>query len=1213
MPRIKIKSVPKYWPGGPVGINPNMVSDLTSFAQNVQQNAPYEDVKAGRMADQPYYNPFDVKWGQQQVNPEINWGPVFSTGSTSHKPIDQFATSVNNSTTPSKGSLNLPQLVNTNILSQDKKADVSKKNGSGFFNTLGKINSGLSSFGPAASKLAMGLNYIDQTKEQKKYDQWQNRMLALSTPVDTSKNRGDYDQFGIFQPDKMGSKSKGMFANAYYPQENVAAFGMEVPSNMQPRYVSDVFTPSTYTAAPYIQHNNVPITAPESPSIPSESYSAPAAAPRKAANLVSLKGTDIATRTNNPGNLLYKPIFGKLFGAVDSGIKQIDGSGTFASFPDVESGLKAREAQMFGAVDGTFDTKIYKPTLTVDQALRKWSNNGYSGRIYPEIANKTLAEVTPEERRELLKRQIKAESGSMYKQLTNAGVLEEGGEPNKTNTMKIRIADVPSRKVRITGTPSKTIRITGTPDEQEMKMGGQSKSTNKYTGQSSGYGLNLGHRTVYADQPDNAYESASNTLQPVPRNQANIEAEKGETVYGDIDGDGQNEHMNIAGKRHVDGGTPLNVPEGTFIFSDTKKMRIKDPEILKVFGFTPNKEGYTPATIAKKYPINKYKAILEDPHTDMLSKLTAQKMIDNCEDKLAKLALIQESMKGFPQGIPDVAKKLVEKSQQSAGGQQQQKPNPGGPEPNGVQEYPEGQEPQQQSNEEEMAEGPEQQSPEEEQQEQPPTQRYGGGIRKMANGGPGDPLGIKQIIPQVSNYEQLPSWYKVWTQSNTKKGRTSPRGPLSTYNFVQGNPVYDDYQYWRKRHGRDFSGAADYQKYVFDEIQKGNPDAYKYMENKWGPTAAGRYDDAIMGARTMYMAGQRIPEGGGGDAADRFICSNGAVSQIAPGAPVPPMAQVYSSQAEAEAACSKKPDMSINTETPPPDKTVPEFTPTYAPKASGKWTQQDINSLIGAGAAGSLIKKYHPYRQYAQPVLPEFIPKDWRGYAATLTGQQNADLQTMANFQGGQGLGSAASALQGQRAGDLAKYISGTDEYNAQGATQTSAQRADILNKIGMYNKENLAKSVEDENVMDSKYKAALAAGLKGYVGALNQGITHAGQIANFNMTSPLFKINPRNQIMQFDPRGGYAAFMAQTQGGYTAPQTDGAAFSKTMKDMYDQLSYISNPKERQDAAERYAHAIHFGSKTSSVNYPSTPNKNKTTTVGYNPVDQLNMDFTSQT
>ena len=53
----------------------------------------------------------------------------------------------------------------------------------------------------------------------------------------------------------------------------------------------------------------------------------------------------------------------------------------------------------------------------------------------------------------------------------------------------------------------------------------------------------------------------------VPRDEANIEAEKGETAYGDFDGDGLLEHKDIPGKLHKDGGTPLKVPEGTFIFS----------------------------------------------------------------------------------------------------------------------------------------------------------------------------------------------------------------------------------------------------------------------------------------------------------------------------------------------------------------------------------------------------------------------------------------------------------------------------------------------------------------------------------------------------------------------------------------------------------------------------------------------------------------------
>ena len=209
----------------------------------------------------------------------------------------------------------------------------------------------------------------------------------------------------------------------------------------------------------------------------------------------------------------------------------------------------------------------------------------------------------------------------------NEGMFQMGGEENFVNTNNMI-----------------KIRITGKPENLEFEYGGQ-----------NGYGLDLGQRRVQTEMPDSKADTVSNTIQEVPRYAANIEAEKGETVYGDIDGDGGLEHMKIGGKRHSEGGTPLNVPEGSFIFSDTAKMKIKDPSILTLFSMPLKKGGYTPAEIAKKYDINKYKAIVEDPEADKISKSTAQLMLSNYRKKLSALATIQEEMKGFPQGIPAVA------------------------------------------------------------------------------------------------------------------------------------------------------------------------------------------------------------------------------------------------------------------------------------------------------------------------------------------------------------------------------------------------------------------------------------------------------------------------------------------------------------------------------------------------------------------------------
>ena len=105
---------------------------------------------------------------------------------------------------------------------------------------------------------------------------------------------------------------------------------------------------------------------------------------------------------------------------------------------------------------------------------------------------------------------------------------------------------------------------------------------------------------------------------------------------------------------------PLNLPDDTFIFSDTKRMKISDPNILAMFGKKKKKGGYTPAELAKPYDIQKYKAILMDPKSDEKDIDTAQMMIQNYVLKLGALALAQEAKKGFPQGIPEMARPYME-------------------------------------------------------------------------------------------------------------------------------------------------------------------------------------------------------------------------------------------------------------------------------------------------------------------------------------------------------------------------------------------------------------------------------------------------------------------------------------------------------------------------------------------------------------------------
>ena len=150
------------------------------------------------------------------------------------------------------------------------------------------------------------------------------------------------------------------------------------------------------------------------------------------------------------------------------------------------------------------------------------------------------------------------------------------------------------------------------------------------------------------------------SLGPVDRDLANVETEGGETVFLP-NKDGLPAHYNIHGPRHHEGGVPMVIPPDSFVYSDTASMRIKDPDIIAEFGMPKSKRGYTPAEISKKYDINKYRKILQDPDSDKMQVKTAEAVIASYQVKLGKLALIQESMKGFPGGIPLVAMPFLAK------------------------------------------------------------------------------------------------------------------------------------------------------------------------------------------------------------------------------------------------------------------------------------------------------------------------------------------------------------------------------------------------------------------------------------------------------------------------------------------------------------------------------------------------------------------------
>lgn len=197
------------------------------------------------------------------------------------------------------------------------------------------------------------------------------------------------------------------------------------------------------------------------------------------------------------------------------------------------------------------------------------------------------------------------------------------------------------------------VRITKLPGAPEhMAYGGQTN-----------FGLDLGQKKVYSDMNKNPKDSISSTMSEKtdldPDEQYTVMAENNETAIGDFDQDGELEFQKISGDFHSapSGGTALTdkqLPSKSYIFPQTKKMYIKDPEFLKSMGVTPKKSGMSPADISKRFNVMEDKKVLDDPFADDMSKKTARLNKDGKEAKLQKLAEYVEAMKNNPQGQPNI-------------------------------------------------------------------------------------------------------------------------------------------------------------------------------------------------------------------------------------------------------------------------------------------------------------------------------------------------------------------------------------------------------------------------------------------------------------------------------------------------------------------------------------------------------------------------------
>lgn len=152
---------------------------------------------------------------------------------------------------------------------------------------------------------------------------------------------------------------------------------------------------------------------------------------------------------------------------------------------------------------------------------------------------------------------------------------------------------------------------------------------------------------ISANPTNTPDDSITTSLEPVDRDNANIEAEKGEMlVKGDLSG-----LYKIKGKKHSQGGTPLMAEGGSFIFSDSKDLAFNKDE-RDAFNFTKSrdtKKNNTPAKVLYREVdpehYNKMMTILQDPKSPDIAKQTAALMLQKHQEKIGQVALLQESKK----------------------------------------------------------------------------------------------------------------------------------------------------------------------------------------------------------------------------------------------------------------------------------------------------------------------------------------------------------------------------------------------------------------------------------------------------------------------------------------------------------------------------------------------------------------------------------------
>lgn len=597
------------------------------------------------------------------------------------------------------------------------------------------------------------------------------------------------------------------------------------------------------------------------------------------------------------------------------------------------------------------------------------------------------------------------------------------------------------------------------------------------------------------------------TMSAVPREEANLEAEGGETVVGNIDGSMMPSFYTIKGPRHTHGGVPLNLPDDSFIFSDTKSMKITDPYLLKMFNMSAVKGGYTPAQMSKKFDINKYRQILQDTNSDAISRKTAEMMIKNYTMKLGALALAQESKKGFPQGIPEIAKPYMEANKIS---EEQFIPKEEQPQP-----------------EEQISLGEEAEGPSEEMPMNMPNGEPIAQPQEMSEEMGAPPMAMYGMsmggydMPFYNDPNEMEYGGMVYQNGGGKTALTkeqlkekAKRDAAKKVSKVEEG--YEDIGDGYYAKGTINKNAGEKKK--FKDIKRTKPYVKPTKEVEQ------RYLDGVCqrmktGDLQNYTAAELA-----GKFFDKSLVSKMQACETKTGTEEEEI-HVVRLEDEPEVTPEKKcqcPDPMdetkwVDVECPEDgsepvcgeDMVVTDQVTGAPPRQNPKWWLQDTVNTMGAFGNLMGLKKYMPWEARVDLEEPRPTFLDPTRELAAQSEQANIASDAAAQFAGPQALNARLSAIQGQGASQAANTLSNINNQNVNVANQFEGQQVGIRNQEQMMNQQ-MANRVYDKNVIaNEQFNNSKRQGRANMRQAYNTALTNRGKTDALNQMYPNYQVDP--------------------------------------------------------------------------------------------------------